>query len=67
MSSLNSDELFGVGHANFAVTFHLQNCKQWKTYFFELLLDDLTNLHQTLHVASVDPPDKKYQKNFDSP
>ena len=30
-----------------------------QTYFFELLLGDFTDLHETLHTASVDPPDKK--------
>ena len=36
-------------------------------YFFELLLDDWIDLHQTLHVASMDPPVKIYQNNCDSP
>ena len=64
MYSLNSAELFGVGHAHFAVTFHLQSHNKWKTYFFEVLVENMTNLHQTLHVASVDPPDKKLSKEF---
>ena len=45
--------------------FDSQNYDKWKT-FIKLLLDNLTDLHQTLHVASVDPPDKSYQNNFNN-
>ena len=50
--SLNSTELCGVGHDHFRDNFPLQNRDKWKTYFFALLLDDLTNLHQTVASAS---------------
>ena len=36
--------------------------QQWKTYFFKLLLGDLTDLHQTFHEASVGAPDQKKPK-----
>ena len=36
-----------------------------QTYFFELLNSgDFTDLHQTLHTASVDSPDKNLLKEF---
>ena len=38
--------------------------KMLKTYFFELLPADFTDLPETWHTASVDPPDKKLSKDF---
>ena len=35
-----------------------------KTYFFELLPGDFSDLHETWHTASVDTPDKKFLKEF---
>ena len=61
MCSLNSAELFGVG---LVLTFYLQNCHKWKTYFFELFLGNLSDLHQTLREASVNPPDKMLSKEL---
>ena len=40
------------------------NCKMLQTNFFKLLPGDITNLHQTLHTASMDSPDKKIVKEF---
>ena len=61
----------GPGVTVISLKFHLTQIHVTQTYFFQLLLGDitglnqplhtgnLTNLHQTLHEASVDPPDKK--------
>ena len=37
----------------FPVNYRLQNRNKWKTYFCKLLLGNLTNLHQTLHVCGL--------------
>ena len=52
-------ELCGVCHAH-----GHGNNKKWKTYFFKLLISNFTDLHPTLHVASVDPLDKKNIKRI---
>ena len=39
-------------------------CEMSKTYFFELLPGDFTNLHKTWHTASVDPSDRRILKEF---
>ena len=36
--------------------------KMSKTYFFELLQANFTDLHETWHTPSVDSPEKSYQK-----
>ena len=40
------------------------NRKKWKTYFFELLLGILSDLHETWHVHSSAGPDLKLSKEF---
>ena len=37
-------------------------CKMSQTYFFKLLSGNFTDLHETLHTASVDSPDKNVLK-----
>ena len=38
-------ELSDVGPPIFSLDYHLLNCEKLKTYFFELLLGDWTDLH----------------------
>ena len=40
------------------------NRKNWKTYFFKLLLGILSDLHETWHVQSLARPDQKLSKEF---
>ena len=49
----------------FSDNFFPQICKMLQTYFFKLLQGDFSNLHKTLHTASVDPPDKKLIKEHE--
>ena len=51
--SLNSAELCDVGHANFRGKFRFTKSPKMKN-FAKLLLGHLTDLHQTLQVASLD-------------
>ena len=53
MCYLHSAELFGEGHAHFRANFLFAKLRQMKNLLF-----------RTLHVASVDPPDKKLSKEF---
>ena len=41
-----------------------QNRKNWKTYFFKILLGILSDLHETWDVHSLAGPDKKLSKEF---
>ena len=63
MCSLYSGELCGVGHTHFCSNFPFVKLQQIKN-FFELLLGNLTDSHQTFHEASVDPTDKRFSKEF---
>ena len=57
--SLNSAESRDIGHAHFCLRFFVEIYKISQTYVFELLPGHFTDLHQTLHTASLDSPDKK--------
>lgn len=63
MLSLNCVESRDIGTFPPNV-FMAQAHKMSQTYFFGLLPGNLTYLHQTLHTASVDQPDKKLSKEF---
>ena len=60
MHSLNCAESCHIGHSHFHLNFFFSQIHKMKqTYFFKLLSGDFTDLHQTLHTASLDSPDKK--------
>ena len=62
--SVNCAESCGIGPAHIRQPFILLHCKMLKTYFFKLLPGDFTNLYETWHTSSVDPPDKKLSKEL---
>ena len=62
--SVNCAESRGKATPISACCFFFFFCKMTKTYFFELLPGDFSNLHGTWHTASVDPPDKKVIKRI---
>ena len=65
-NSLNGAESLCNGHALFRLIVFLPNHKNWKTYFFELLVGILSDLRETWHVHSGFELDLiwSYQKNF---
>ena len=67
MRALNCVESCDIGHTHFGLPFLFffsQIREMLQTYFFELLPGNFTDLHETLHSAFVDPPDKTLLKEF---
>ena len=64
--SLNGAESqsHAFGHAHLRLESFFANRKNWKTYFFELLLGNLSDLRETWHVNSSAGPDLKLSKEF---
>ena len=64
MLSLNCAESQYMPISAYLFFFFREIAEMSQTYFFELLPGDFTDLHGTLHTASVDSPDKKLLKEF---